>query len=212
MTEMTQTLRARLKNVAAEALLEAAERVMIEKGYEKATMQDIAAAAGCAVGTLYVHFKNKEELFRALVQRHSAGIRQALKAALEPATDPVERMRISVVEHLRWGFKHVDAMNMMCEALPMRYYDFKSRLDELVPEGEKEYRGPALENIRAGQAAGKMRKDMPAEVLMEMVDGFMLTMMDQFSARPGRYTLKEQERLTWGFIAGAIGAKGGKHV
>ena len=212
MTDTTQSLRTRLKNVAAEALLDAAERVMIEKGYEKATMQDIAAAAGCAVGTLYVHFKNKEDLFRALVQRNAGEIMQQLTAALEGVTDPVERLRISVIEHLRWGFKHVDFVNMMCGALPMRYYDFKSRLDELIADKEKECHGLELENIKAGQEAGKIRRDMPAEALMEMVDGFMMTMMDQFSARPGRYTLKLQERLTWGFIAGAIGGKGGKHV
>ena len=43
---------------------------MGEKGFDGATMQDIAAAAGCAVGTLYLHFKNKEQLLGGILLKY----------------------------------------------------------------------------------------------------------------------------------------------
>ncbi|MGD9807202.1 MAG: TetR/AcrR family transcriptional regulator [Deferribacterales bacterium] len=47
-------------------LLEAASSLFIEKGYDKATMDEIASAANVAKGTLYHYFKNKAELLQAM--------------------------------------------------------------------------------------------------------------------------------------------------
>lgn len=47
-------------------LIEVAEKIFIEKGYESATMDDIAGAAGFAKGTLYHYFANKAELLQVL--------------------------------------------------------------------------------------------------------------------------------------------------
>lgn len=49
------------------ALLEAAAKVIAEKGYEVATMAEIAAHAGALVGSLYHFFPNKEVLADALI-------------------------------------------------------------------------------------------------------------------------------------------------
>ena len=51
-------------------LLEAAARVFAERGFERASVDDIAAEAGLSKGTLYWNFKSKEELFRALMDEH----------------------------------------------------------------------------------------------------------------------------------------------
>lgn len=49
------------------ALLEAATAVIAEKGYDRATLEDIAARAGMTRGAVYGNFKNKEELFLAII-------------------------------------------------------------------------------------------------------------------------------------------------
>ena len=51
-------------------LLEAAARVFAERGFERASVDDIAAEAGLSKGTLYWNFKSKDELFRALMDEH----------------------------------------------------------------------------------------------------------------------------------------------
>lgn len=50
-----------------ERILPAAMKEFLEKGYEKATMREIAAAAGLSAAGLYRHFADKEEMFAALV-------------------------------------------------------------------------------------------------------------------------------------------------
>lgn len=54
--------------VRREAILDAALTVFAEHGYEAARLDDMAAKAGVAKGTLYLYFKDKEALFEALVR------------------------------------------------------------------------------------------------------------------------------------------------
>ena len=49
-------------------ILEGARRLFLSKGFDAASMGDIAREAGVSKGTLYVYFDNKEVLFTALVR------------------------------------------------------------------------------------------------------------------------------------------------
>ena len=51
------------------AILDAAERHFLERGYESAKVDEIAADADVAVGSIYNHFGNKDGLYGALVHR-----------------------------------------------------------------------------------------------------------------------------------------------
>jgi AcrR family transcriptional regulator len=50
-----------------EKIVEAAERVMRERGLARTTTKEIARAAGYSEGTLYKHFESKEDLFLAVL-------------------------------------------------------------------------------------------------------------------------------------------------
>jgi AcrR family transcriptional regulator len=49
-------------------IIEGARAVFLAQGFDAASMNDIARAAGVSKGTLYVYFENKEELFEAIVE------------------------------------------------------------------------------------------------------------------------------------------------
>ena len=61
-------------------LIEAAAAVIAEKGFDRASLEDIAALAGMTRGAVYGNFKNKEELFLALIETHWKPIVPPLKA------------------------------------------------------------------------------------------------------------------------------------
>lgn len=52
---------------SGDAILEAATRLFLEKGYQATSMDEVAATAGVSKQTIYTHFRNKEELFSQLV-------------------------------------------------------------------------------------------------------------------------------------------------
>jgi AcrR family transcriptional regulator len=56
-------------NAKRRQIVEGARSVFLARGFDAASMMDIAKAAGVSKGTLYVYFKNKEELFAAIVQQ-----------------------------------------------------------------------------------------------------------------------------------------------
>lgn len=81
-------------------LLDAAELVFYEKGVARASLNEIAQAAGATRGAIYWHFKDKVDLFNAMMDRVTLPLEEACNAgeALAPQV-PLQRLR-SVVERL----------------------------------------------------------------------------------------------------------------
>ena len=66
-----------------QALLDAAMTVFHQRGVARASLDQIARAAGLTRGALYWHFKNKEHLFEALCERHLAVMHEEMHHMLE---------------------------------------------------------------------------------------------------------------------------------
>jgi AcrR family transcriptional regulator len=77
-------------------LLEAAEAVFGEKGYERASIAEITQRAGVAQGTFYVYFPDKRVIFTELVRDLNDRLRDHVLAALDGLTDRME------IEHARF--------------------------------------------------------------------------------------------------------------
>lgn len=78
-------LKEKLRAARAGLILDVAEEVLAEKGYHDASMEEIAARAGVAKGTLYQHFPSKEDLVFALFERNLALFEHTLKQAVASA-------------------------------------------------------------------------------------------------------------------------------
>jgi AcrR family transcriptional regulator len=70
-----------------EELLTAALELFSEKGYHNVSMHEIAQRAEFAVGTVYKFFKNKEDLYKALITAKVAEYHRVLKEALDQQKD-----------------------------------------------------------------------------------------------------------------------------
>jgi AcrR family transcriptional regulator len=82
-------------------ILEAARRVMEHRGLE-ATMEEIAAAAGVAKGTLYLYFPGKDELVQALMSQVGQNLISETEAILDSSEPPPEKLRQVVAMLLRY--------------------------------------------------------------------------------------------------------------
>lgn len=71
------------KSATRERLLSAAAVCFAEKGYDGCSVADIVSRAEVSQGTLYVHFKNKEDLFISMIaEEHGQGTEKARQAAV----------------------------------------------------------------------------------------------------------------------------------
>lgn len=76
-----------------DALVEATARILVKEGYDKASTNRIAEAAGVSVGSLYQYFPSKEALVVAVIDRHNQETMRLVRSALnEVAGQPVERV------------------------------------------------------------------------------------------------------------------------
>ena len=84
------------------SLIDAAECVFNEKGVSRASLNDIARAAGTTRGAIYWHFKDKAELFNAMMERVTLPLEQTLVVAyVEQSAHPVAEIRSAMQEALR---------------------------------------------------------------------------------------------------------------
>ncbi len=83
-------------------LLDAAECLFAEKGVSRISLNDIALAAGASRGAIYWHFKNKADLFNAMMERTTLPMEQALQqGGQEPGQDPLAELRRSIADAMQ---------------------------------------------------------------------------------------------------------------
>jgi len=85
--------REREKLKQRQEMLAAALELFSEKGFHNVSMHEIAQKSEFAIGTLYKFFKNKEDLYKALMLEQAEKFREALTKAIEESTDEIEKLR-----------------------------------------------------------------------------------------------------------------------
>ena len=79
-------------------ILDAAEKLFVSRGYEKATVNDILVSAGIAKGTFYYYFKSKEKVLDAIIRRRiDDGLERAKAIAANPKLSPVHKIIMAIM-------------------------------------------------------------------------------------------------------------------
>jgi TetR/AcrR family transcriptional repressor of nem operon len=78
-----------------ERLVAAAQRVLYEQGVEKASLADIAAAAGVPLGNVYYYFKTKDALVSAVIESYGHSY-EVMSAELDEHREPAGRLKALV--------------------------------------------------------------------------------------------------------------------
>ncbi|MCL6559278.1 MAG: TetR/AcrR family transcriptional regulator, partial [Firmicutes bacterium] len=91
--------------------------VFAEKGYHKTTVDEIARAIGVAKGTVYYHFKNKEELYLAVIQEGVNLFQHRLRQAADSAGTPGEKIKNLVQCQLRFHEEEKDLVFLFLKEL-----------------------------------------------------------------------------------------------
>src|SRR5271157_2011863 len=94
-------------------ILDYAAEVFAEKGYEGASMRDLSRLSGMSLAGLYYYFDSKEKLLYH-IQRHTfTTIVDRLRERLAESTDPEERIRIFVHNHVDYAIANQRAMKVL---------------------------------------------------------------------------------------------------
>lgn len=145
------------------ALMEAAAAVIAEKGYEAATMAEIAARAGALVGSLYHFFPNKEALAEVLIQRYSEIIERAFDVIDERAASMKPR---EVADSLIGVLVEIQGESRAMVALLDAKAEWSARQQVFVAAALN--RIVVTLSLHSAHLSSEMRRDMAAVLLQNM--------------------------------------------
>jgi len=84
-------------------ILDSARRAFVEKGFDGASMQDLARATGMSVGNFYRYFPSKAAIVAAIVARDLAEVEQDFRAIIE-SPQPLDALRALMRQHIEGDF------------------------------------------------------------------------------------------------------------
>jgi len=164
-----------------ERIMAAAVSVFARKGFQRASLDDIAAEAGLTKGAIYWHFRSKNDLFSALLEarfaRHAAPLPAALATALA-ANEPCRRPAVmaAMLKSVLQRFQDdADWPRLFLEFLSQsRDPELAARMRQLVEHGRQLAR-QMVEQMKAGGLTDpSLDTDTLAMFWCALIDGFML--------------------------------------
>ncbi len=104
--------RQREKENIRSRILEEAKLLFFEKGYDNASIRNIAERIEYSVGTIYLHFKDKDSIFHAL-QKQGFEIMMSKMQVLESVEHPFERLKAMGTIYLDFAKKNPELYDLM---------------------------------------------------------------------------------------------------
>jgi TetR/AcrR family transcriptional regulator len=148
------------------AILDAAERHFLERGYESAKVDDIAHDADVAVGSLYNHFGGKESLYRALLERALDLFEAYMDEDRNPDLTALEQVLDTAGRLARFARERPGQMRLLCLVDPAGTNDELAEVSRRVAKAmaDRERRTAALIEvaIRRGQVRPVGARDAAA--------------------------------------------------
>ena len=153
-------------------ILRAALRCSLELGYEKTTMADICEVSGASIGSVYHHFKSKDQLYASL---YLEGIRQTQQVALDQLLkhrDPERGLRAVVRSYLDWVLRNRSLASFLLTLRRAEFMDaVEADLDRLNREFGLQVEAWMKPHVQAG-ALPRLSADLYMSILIGPSDHF----------------------------------------
>jgi TetR/AcrR family fatty acid metabolism transcriptional regulator len=168
-----------LKVFRTTEIIEAARRVIMDVGYPDASMDRIAQAAGVAKGTLYLYFKNKDELLARTFAEEHDHMMDNLRKSAQSVTGYTKQLRSLVHATMKHAIDHQAFRQALVGAPDISPFGTSVASIEIRREIE-DYGGFVAEIIEQGMRAGEFREGNAAKFAMyltQLVAGAVTTLL-----------------------------------
>ena len=157
-------------------LMQAASELLVEKGFEATTVQDVTDRADVGRGTFYIHFTDKDDIVGALLHEHTLVLTQQLYARVEAETFPRR-------EYISWliFFETAQRTQAVIQALVNGRvsYGLNRRLMDLVTSVYED-------NLKVKRFSAEL--DLPADFMARYAAGAIMEVMIWWLTTPNTYT------------------------
>jgi len=166
-------------------IIDAAAQVFREKGYDGATLRDIAKEAGLLPGSLYYHIRSKEELLRLIVEQPIRDLHAHLEEIVASEASPAQKLAQALAAQLRAFDTHYPYLFVHLHNL--------LQVDTMHPDMQKRakrYEAFWQQILTQGVKIGEFPLDVDVKVTAFAIIG-MCNWMHRWYRQDGRLSIEE---------------------
>lgn len=167
------------------AIIEGAGAAFAHLGFYRTTISQIAGQAGVADGTIYLYFKNKEDILYQYIQFKTERFFKRIRKAVDAGEGAEEKLRQLIRCHLR-EFQNDRDMAVIFQS-EVRY---RRDIVPQVKDISKLYLDYLTEIIELGQMEGLLRQDLFMGLVKRFILGAVEGMINTWVAADGKYDLE----------------------
>ncbi len=176
-----------------ERILQAAIKIFSEKGFFNAKVSEIAASAGVADGTIYLYFKNKDDLLISLFEEKMGEVVEDVRRRVAEIPGALDQLRLFIHNHMGLLVREAGLIEViqvelrqsnkfMKEYIPVRFLEYLDVISGILEQGKREgvFRGDlnvtvarraifgALDEIALAYILSKKGKYVPEDAAEEV--------------------------------------------
>jgi AcrR family transcriptional regulator len=155
-----------------DAILDTSAKLFSQQGYKEVSIRDIAQACGMTNAALYYHFKNKEDLFLAMLERDHEKTLVALREAAHGPGDLREDLKQLVAQYAAITCERKQSFQTLWRDMK-QMEDVRAR--KLFGEMQHEIMRPLIERLEQAEAAGEI-KPGETQLYARLLHGMMMAL------------------------------------
>ncbi|KAF5091586.1 Bacterial regulatory protein, tetR family [anaerobic digester metagenome] len=141
-------------------IIDVAEKLFYEKGFDNVSMDEIAEAVEISKGSLYLLFKNKDSLYFEIVSRVHREYHRQLMEKIDATATGGDQIRTMIKFLVEFTKNHRDYNTMSCTYGPVIYSRLDEAYDQILAQNAVEFNRWQHNAIRKGMDDGSIRKDL----------------------------------------------------
>lgn len=155
--------------LSRQQVLEAAVKVLAERGFAHTSVNDIAAAAGMSKGAVHYHFENKDDLINQVLERCAETMRQRVRDAFDAPVEPTEKIRRALREMRHSRQDAAPELRVMADLMAQGLHDpaLRARIARMFEANRKE----VVEQVVGSLAELGLEPKIPLHVLPRLMLG-----------------------------------------
>jgi TetR/AcrR family fatty acid metabolism transcriptional regulator len=183
-------------------IIKAALKVFAKKGFYNSRVSEIAKEAQVADGTIYLYFKNKDDILISVFETEMMKMISNMKKELSKCHDPVEKIRIFAFQHLNMITENQE----WAEVAQVELRQSSKFMREYVKDHYTDYINIFAYIIREGQEKGIFKEDINTGIAKRAFFGALDEMGRYWVlSRSKRYSVEESsEQISDMFIDGVM--------
>lgn len=170
-----------------EKILDAAVKVFAKKGFYQSRVSDIAREAGVADGTIYLYFKNKDDILISIFEEKMRSAISIFQQELSQREDALSKLKHFVHVHLDLFRQNPE----LAAVLQVELRQSSRFMKEYKKIELKRFLDLIGDIVKQGQEEGVFRKDLPLSLVKRFIFGALDEVISTWVSSGGKFNLMD---------------------